>query len=274
MHAMNGARLLRVVALLFTAVAGSVFMSGSGPPDRSGTLPSAAILSDGEVLVYEVSWTFFKLGTIRLMSKKDFSAEAFIDSYDGLPMVDLHSVHYSLMDSSFFSRASRSLDKEETEWRGLNYVYDLLGHRLLVEEVSQADPTSPPHTRVEKGVIALQDTHFIDGLSIAFFPRAFVHTSRSITVPTLLYGNLGTTTFHFMQRKTLEPIDALEDPVRVVEVDGTTSVEGIFGMTGDFRGWFSDDSAAVPIKGRLRVLLGEVDVELIQWNRGGWNPPQ
>jgi hypothetical protein len=45
-------------------------------------------------------------------------------------------------------------------------------------------------------------------------------------------------------------------------------------MTGDFVGWFSDDAAAVPIKGKLKVLLGNVTVELIRWNRKGWNPPQ
>jgi hypothetical protein len=65
----------------------------------------------------------------------------------------------------------------------------------------------------------------------------------------------------------------VDSPVRVIEVEGTTTVEGIYGMTGGFRGWFSDDSAAVPIKGRLKVLLGEVEIELTTWNRKGWNPP-
>jgi hypothetical protein len=44
-------------------------------------------------------------------------------------------------------------------------------------------------------------------------------------------------------------------------------------MTGEFTGWFSDDEAAVPIKGKLNVLLGSVTVELIQWKRDSWSPP-
>jgi hypothetical protein len=59
----------------------------------------------------------------------------------------------------------------------------------------------------------------------------------------------------------------------VVEVHGNTSAVGVFGMTGEFTGWFSDDEAAVPIKGELKVLLGTVTVELIGWKRSGWSPP-
>jgi hypothetical protein len=119
----------------------------------------------------------------------------------------------------------------------------------------------------------LEVNEFVDGLSIAFFPRRFIHRNVSVVVPTVLYGKMGKTTFHFSQKKTTETLEVLDRPVRMVEIEGTTSVVGIFGMTGDFRGWFSDDEAAVPLKGRLRVLLGSVDVELIRWKRTGWNPP-
>ena len=93
-------------------------------------------------------------------------------------------------------------------------------------------------------------------------------------MPTVLYGKVGTTTYRFTDDKTTESIDALENPVKVVEFEGTTTAVGIFGMTGDFTAWFSDDNAAVPIKGKLKVLLGNVTVELVKWNRKGWNPPQ
>ena len=63
-------------------------------------------------------------------------------------------------------------------------------------------------------------------------------------------------------------------PVRVLEVEGSANAVGVYGMTGDFTGWFSDDEAAVLIKGRLKVLLGSVTVELIQWDRKERKPAQ
>ena len=247
------------------------------PADRSQQLrspyPGPAVLSDGEELVYEVSWTVFKLGTIHLRSRPDLSAEASIDSYEDLPFVDLHSIHTTRMDTGFFSRASASLEQKENGWWGLEYTYDLPAKRLLVAETMRQSPDSLPSVRTPIDTIALIDTSFVDGLAIAYYPRRFVHTGHTVAVPTVLYGKLGTTTFHFPQESTTISIDAVDDPVRVIEVEGTTSVVGIFGMTGAFTGWFSDDAAAVPIKGTLRVLLGTVDIELIGWKRKGWNPP-
>jgi hypothetical protein len=126
---------------------------------------------------------------------------------------------------------------------------------------------------VPKDTIRLVSRDFVDGLSIAYFPRRYVHTSQSVAVPTVLYGKIGTTTFHFNRRKTEGTLEVLDRPVKMIEVEGTTSAVGIFGMSGEFRGWFSDDSAAVPLKGKLNVLLGNVNVELIRWKRGSWSPP-
>jgi hypothetical protein len=242
----------------------------SGPPVVHG---GAEVLSAEEEYVYEVSWSMFKLGTIRLKASPDLRAEAHVDSYDGLPMVDLHSVFYTAMDAELFSLASRSLEKKGGTWQGLEYTYDLPARKLHIEEITQQDPASPPTSRVPKGTLELPDTKFIDGLSIALYPRRFVQANQTVVAPTVLYGKVGKTTFWFTRNVVEEEIDALDYPIRVVEVEGTTDVEGIFGMTGDFIGYFSDDAAGVPIKGELKVLLGTVKVELVRWNRKGWDPP-
>ncbi len=266
-------RIATFIFLMLAVVVGRSLFPGDTTEQIRGPLPSSAVLHDGEELVYEVSWTFFKLGTVRMRTRGDYSAEARIDSYEDLPFVDLHSVHYTWMDSSFFSRGSRSLELRETRWWGLDYIYDLSEGMIRVEEILQDSLESVHVQRNVVDTVMLADTNFVDGLSIAFFPRAHVHTNRPVNVPTVLYGKLGITSFFFDGNRTTESIEAMDNPVRVVEVEGATSVVGIYGMTGAFTGWFSDDSAAVPIKGTLRVLLGDVDVELIQWDRDGWNPP-
>ncbi len=259
--------------LLVLAVTAAVAFNGRFQPDPP-ELRGSTILQAGDEFVYEVSWTWIKLGTIRLHTLPGRRAEAHIDSYEGLPFVDLHSVDFSLMDSLLFSRGSVSMQKQKSGWKGLNYLCDFPQHRVIIEEVLANDPAGEPYQRTPRDTIHLSNPSFVDGLSIAFFPRRFMQGISTLTIPTILYGKLGETTFNFTGNHTTESIDALDNPVRVVELTGNTTVVGIYGMTGDFKGWFSDDDAAVPIKGKLKVLIGNVTVELIQWNRKGWTPPQ
>jgi hypothetical protein len=260
--------------LFVNLIALSWFAGLSGDAPDVQKLSSREIINEGEEYVYEVSWTVFKLGTIHLKVSPRYTVEARVDSYPSVPFVDLHSLHYSEMDSSFYSVASHTAEKKESDWWGLNYIYDLPQKRLIIEETHQKDPSQPPFSRQVKDTLDLPSTRFVDGLAIAFYPRLHVHSVGMVDVPTVLYGKVGTTTFDFTGNKTTEEIEAVDYPVRVVEVTGTTTAVGIYGMTGDFTGWFSDDNAAVPIKGKLKVLLGNVTVELVKWNRKGWNPPQ
>jgi hypothetical protein len=270
---MNLPQLATLLLLTSAVVVARLFQPAEATEQIRGPIPSSAILLDGEELVYEVSWTFFKIGTIRLLSHGDYTAKAWIDSYEDLPFVDLHSFHYSSMDSSFYSRGSRSAEFRENAWWGLDYDYDLPERVIRVNKTYQKALDSTMQLQGTIDTVILADTNFVDGISIAFFPRSRIHTRIPVSVPTVLYGKLGTTDFYFDGTKTTEDIDALDDPVRVVVVEGTTSTVGVYGMTGAFTGWFTDDSAAVPIKGAVSVLLGEVEVELVQWKREGWTPP-
>jgi hypothetical protein len=256
-------KLILATLLLFTGMA---FKTTSPDPASSSLL-----FSPEEDLLYEVSWTFIKIGTIHIKSLGPYKAIAYIDSYDGLPFVDLHSIHYTEMDSTLFSTGGYALDKDGKAWSGLRYSAD--GTKVGIERLLQKDPSSPPFKTERMDSIRLKSPRFVDGLAIGYFPRSFIHTNRTVSVQTLLKGNLGSTTFFFNNTRVREEIDADEQPVRAIALEGSTNAVGVYGMTGDFTGWFSDDDAAVPIKGKLKVLLGNVTVELIQWKRGGWTPP-
>jgi hypothetical protein len=246
------------------------------------TLVNKRVISEGEDLLYEVSWTVFKIGTVRLKtlqtkladSVQHFTAAAFIDSYEGLPFVSLHSIAYTEMDSSFTARRARSLEERSDQWWGMHYVFDLVRDQCYFEETWQNDLKAPPYRRTGLDTLKFTGRCVQDGLSLLYFARSRVHQSHKETVPIIAYGKTGSTYFNFTGRKGEQDIDAVEKPVKVVEFGGRLNIEGLFGLTGDFRGWFSDDSAAVPIKAKVKVILGSVNVELIQWHRSGWKPPQ
>ena len=48
----------------------------------------------------------------------------------------------------------------------------------------------------------------------------------------------------------------------------------IFGLTGYFEGWFSNDEASIPIVAKMKVLIGNITLELKSWKREGWIPPK
>ncbi len=233
-----------------------------------------SVMQEGEDLVYEVRWTWFTLGTVRIKTGKDFTSRAFINSYPDVPFVDLHVVQYTRMDSMFFSLASSATEKQDTAWVRQEYITDTTASRLIVEKTYANGYNAHAYKREWADTIQLSGKQFIDGLSIGYFPRLFIHTVQTVRVPTILNGKLGTTEFRYTNDRTTVHIDAVDNPVHAIKVEGSTTVEGIYGMTGDFTGWFSDDAAAVPLKGQLKVLIGSVTLELMEWKRKGWSPPQ
>lgn len=270
-------RMIPVVGLLLLGSAALLLPAGAGPgpaPDAI-TLPPLhpPIPVAGEELIYEVRWGLIGLGTVRIRGTGTHAARAWIDSYENLPFVDLHSIYSTVMDSLFFSRGAMTMDKGAEGWDGYRYRVDSVTGRVLVDHVFSRQPAMTPERAVIHDTVDPGSPRFVDGLSIGYLPRLFLRTKQKVAVPTLLGAQVGLTTFTFDGKRTLADIDAVERPVRVVEVRGTTTAEGIYGMTGDFVGWFSDDVAAVPVKGRLKVLIGSVTVELVQWKGTGWSPP-
>lgn len=254
------------------------------PGDSSVAAPyvNRHVISEGEDLLYEVSWMVFKIGTVRLKTLQitledgipHYTAAAFIDSYDGLPFVNLHAIAYTEMDSSFTAHRCRSVEQKSEKWWGMHYTFDLMHNQCYVEETWQKDLKSSPYKRTELDTLSFTGNHVQDGLSILYFARSRAHQPHRDTVPIVAYGKAGATYFRFANKTGEEELSAVATPVQVMELDGRLDIEGLFGLTGYFKGWFSNDSAAVPIKAKMKVILGSVNIELIEWHRSNWNPPQ
>ncbi|MDE3059368.1 MAG: DUF3108 domain-containing protein, partial [Bacteroidota bacterium] len=113
-----------------------------------------------------------------------------------------------------------------------------------------------------------------DGLSLFYYARGHVHQKSSVDVPTFVDEKLVNTHINFLNKISAVTIDSVNYPIRTVELNGRVDFVGIFGMTGAFHGWFSDDDAAIPIVATMKVILGSVHIELVKWKRPGWAPPR
>jgi hypothetical protein len=231
----------------------------------------------GEELIYEVSYSFFSLGTVKLqildtIAKEGatlYQAKAFMDSYSGVPFVDLHYVFYSEIDPAYYSRFFSGLNTNDPKntWYS-DYVFDYSQNRVLTEKgIRQFSEKSV------KGMDTIS-SFYQDGLSLLYFARGNVHSKSVTNAPTYVNEKKVNTLINFMNKKTSSEISAVNYPIRTVELDGRAEFVGVFGLTGGFSGWFSDDDAAVPIVAKMKVIIGSVRLELKRWNRPGWVPPR
>lgn len=277
----------RVVLLLFLFfIFPGIYPKGDELPQRSAvrSLTSDAqtsMFKVGEELSYRVSYAFFNLGTIRIqvIEQKDikgrsaYLTRAFIDSNPSLRwFVDLHFLFESIVDKEIYSYSFLSVDSTSKEIVSRLIRFDYEAKRALI------DLSKKPVRGVSK--LEKMDTVRInsfvqDGLSLFFYAREHVKQKKKVTVPTIIddYGEVNTF-INFMNKRTSAEIDALDYEVDVVEFDGRAEYVGIYGMTGGFRGWFSNDQARVPIRASMNVILGSVKIELERWDRSGWSPPR
>ncbi len=231
----------------------------------------------GEELVYNVSYSIFDIGSIKMQildtSRRNgvmvYKAKAFADSYSGLPFVDLHQVFYTEMDEDAFSQFFITHNTgKPAKMPYVKYTYNYKKNKMMYEMGTEPGPVI-----YKTGEEPVMERH-LDGLSLFFYARKNFQQTKKYSVPVLVNEKSFKTHFNFMNKSGEQDIDAVKYPVRIVEFDGTSDFTGVFGLTGYFQGYFSDDEAGIPIVAKMKVILGSVHIELMKWNRPGWAPPK
>jgi len=265
---MRDNRRFRVVPVLIAAIFPWAMAFAQAPP------PSHVLL-EGEELVYNVRYGFFNLGSVRIRTLQRqasssavvYYCKAFIDSYPKVPFVDLHATYESFMDTTIYSHNFVGRTKQDDWWNFSRYTFDSPNRRTILE-------TGQKDTLITKRDTVSVEGVYQDGLSLFFFARDRLFTGKSLDIPCIVTEQKVNTHINFDGRQDAVEIDAVDYPVDVVGFEGTADFVGIFGLTGDFDGWFSNDDARIPIMAKMKVIIGSVTIELMQWKRPGWNPPR
>lgn len=241
-------------------------------------IPSGTDAFDiGEELQYNVSYSIFDIGMVKMQildtairnGVKVYKAKAYLDSYPGLPFVDLHQVFYSEMDTEAFSQFFATHNTAKPSLMPyVKYSYNYKKNKMYYE--MGTDPGGAVSKTGEEPVFEPQ----LDGLSLFFYARKNFTQVRKYSVPVLVNEKSYKTHFNFMNKLGKQHIDAIKYPVETIEFDGTSDFTGVFGLTGYFQGYFSNDEAGVPIVAKMKVILGSVHIELIKWSKPGWIPPK
>ncbi len=242
------------------------------------TLAKGQVLVPGEELRYKVKWNFLRLGTIVLRTERDqsipdttlFRLVMTVRSNPALGVINIREYNESWVTSTdphshhYLGRHYNGSDSIE-----IIYEYDRDARRAVCTERDM-------HTGSLRQNTTLEGTPpFVEGASLLFYARSRVHSGKRCGVPTIVGGELHKTILDFTPNVEEIEVDGVSEPVRSLKYTGSADWQGgtAAGLSGEFTGWISDDSAAVPLKAEMSVIVGSITIELEKWNRPGWTPP-
>ncbi len=275
-----------VISLLFFSVVFVGAVQGYRPGQKIELMPfqsmpdQSSFLQIGEELEYAVSYSFFSIGTVKFKivdegtrnGRPFFKARAIIESNPSLNWLkEVHIRFYGEIDDSIFSNywISQDSSSSRVEYHSLTFNYD---DSELVYEKGEIGRSGERRIRKTDSIRITGPGQ--DGLSLFFYAREHAREKREATVSTFIENKEANAHINFQNKIEDMDIDAVKYPVETVFLDGRADFVGVVGMTGGFRGWFSNDAARIPIVARLNVWLGSIKVELKSWKRQGWQPPQ
>ncbi len=277
LHSINVIVFVLTAVILFFTVATSNSRKTAIFPDSEFFFSTTdSVFQVGEELTYNVSYASFDIGQVRITlvakttrdGKVYYKALTHIDSYKGVPFVNLHAIYEDSIHQQIYSTWFRSRHKNNDAWDYFTYTYSYPKHKMNIEQGKW------PSMNVTKRDSLLLDTVYQDGLSLFYFARANILTKQKLNIPTLVNEKKGTTFIDFQANRAHEEIDAVDYPIDLVHFEGEAGFVGIFGLTGAFEGWFSNDAARVPVIAKMKVLIGNIRIELMKWKRTNWAPPR
>lgn len=230
----------------------------------------------GEELNYVVSYSFINLGEIKIRVKDKkivngktyYNAVAYIDSYDGIPFVNLHQIYESKVNQDYYSDFFRGIVKGDDYTTYTEYYFDYDSSEIRIKK----GKFSPYELWVDSTTSAEKQFH--DGLSIFFFARMLCGENNSMKLPCFVNEKKVYTRLNFYDEIIPVSVASIDYDVDCVRLDGEMDFISIFGLTGYFEGWFSNDEASIPVVANMKVIIGNITLELKSWKREGWIPPK
>lgn len=262
---------LRILVVLSLTGYGNTQVDHKNNAAVSGT--NSEKLFVGEDLTYVVKYAFFNLGEVRfkvlektkINNKPVYKTIAYIDSYPDLPFVSLHQVYESFIDSSLFPlKFFAKIFGDDTVFVEYNFIGN---SKVEMQKGKLGD------SKLWLDSTANTDKRMQDGLSILYYARMNFGELRTVSIPCFVNEKEEATLINFFNESEPISIDAVDYEVDCLKLDGKTDFISVYGLTGNFEGWFSNDSFSVPIRAKMNVIIGSVNLELIKWNEKLWNPP-
>jgi len=229
-----------------------------------------------EKFVYDVSWTFFHLGTLTLSVEgfitdpelKKITVE--IKTSPFLPFIDIDEYNVVMM---------RILDGMTMHFYGTEKIDGEMVKKICdyyeKENLSVYEERNYETNKLINADTITYSKPYLIGTSLIHYTRLIADSGLVIIVPTMLGGDIYNTKLNFCGPVEYVEIDEFDEKIRTFRFEGSAEWDGkaTAGLSGDFTGWLSDDDGSVVISAEMKIFLGSVVIELKNWNKPGWSPP-
>ena len=216
-----------------------------------------------EILDYEVAYGFITLGWLKIrtgeavqMDGHDevFPVVFYMDSNPSFDfLITLHHIYESYIDAKTLN-AVRSRLYTPTSDRCLVRMY-YFNHKMNLLTAYKIYPDGR-YEKIEK--ILPRFTQ--DSTSLLYFARGLVSNNVGGSTAVVIdeeynYG-------HINYIDETEEVDVGEKEIDAIKIFARAEFEGVAGMSGDAWGWFSPDDQAVPLVGKIDIIVGSITVQL------------
>lgn len=221
-----------------------------------------------EKLTYKVSWSFIRLGTLKLAiqdtlhmnGRRVYHVKLYIDSNPTLIFVNHHSVYETYFDDDLNVHLFKYDETVDGIRYHATYRYDYADSLVHINYTDENDPSNQIiKEHPFKGYV-------IDGMSLIYYLRIHSHKTAQDTVRYLMEGGEDTAIFNFYGSQNSLKIKAVNKAITVNYFEGCILGEGVAGLKGDFKGWISSGFQRVPMRAEMKVAIGSVVLELEAWD--------
>lgn len=260
-----------MLVLIFLGTCSSSFAQDTNIPYNHAHRPPVAteLMEWHEVLTYEVRYSFFKLGEVKVEiisdtlynGQKSWHLRSVITSNSGIPFVGKEENHYNsifrVVENTFQVQEFWTDNVDEGEYRDSEYIFDREKGKVFGYESEKDQP---------RDTLAMEEPAS-SGHSLLYRSRLTAGTGKRVKFP--VYINLEKkyiTLSHTTETDTRE-YDAFPDEVKTFYTKGVAEIDGPFGFSGEFEAWYLADDLRVPVEARVKVWLGKVKVKLINYKK-------
>jgi tetratricopeptide (TPR) repeat protein len=219
-------------------------------------------INPNESLNYKVKYGFITLGWLNIRieeeqiieGKRVFPIIFYVNSNPSFDFIlSLHHVYESYIDVNTMNAIkSRLYTPDEANYLIRNYYFDY-DKNIFTSYGIHADG------RFRRVIKDLPRTAQ-DPTSMLYFARGVISNRMGGTTTVVIdeeykYG-------HIKYLNETEELDIGDEEIEALKIFARADFNGIAGMNGDAWGWFSPDKEYVPLKGKIKIIVGSITVEV------------
>jgi hypothetical protein len=223
-----------------------------------------------ERLRYSVTYLGIRIGTIEVKNRyDDYDTDGIgetvvtMRTFSGIPFFSVYTEFYNQRGSDGFFTKSTTFDRERTKWAYYHALREDKSTEIIVNR-GYRDRENGRFFDIE--IDTLYPGFFIhDALTFISILRDSASTDRNYVVPVLIDRSVEQIRIDPPGKTEKIEVRAFENGIKAYYITGEINFTAIHGLTRRYQSWISTDKYRIPLKARVRIAIGSINIELEEY---------